>query len=82
MNIVDEIIKPYSINLTSENYDVLEDTGKYNKKEERIYKCHGHFSSVENALNKIAKLIVEVNKTYTIKEYIKELKEIKIKIEK
>lgn len=80
MKIIDEKIKPYSINLTSENYDVLEDTGKTDKNDNSIYKTHGHFSNVESALNKIARLIVEKEVVYTIEEYVNKLKETKIKL--
>lgn len=82
MKIIDEIIKPYSINLTSENYDVLEDTGRKDKDEKTIFKTHGHFSSAESALNKISKLLVETNKIYTVSEYVKELKETRINLSK
>ena len=82
MEIREENIKPYFIKLkTHGNYTVLEDKFKKNEKGEDIITEHGYFSSVESALNKIAKLLVEVDRIYTVKEYIKELKEVKIKIE-
>lgn len=80
MTITDEKIKPYLINLTSENYDVLEDTGKVNKEGQRVFKTHGHFSSVESALNKISKLLVETNKSYTVSEYVETLKQTRINL--
>lgn len=81
MKIIDEKIKPYSINLNSDNYDVIEDTGRLDKKEQIIYKTHGHYSSTEGALNKIVKLMVEKDESvYTIKEYIEALKLTKINI--
>ena len=79
MKIIDEKIKPYLIDVNNGNYDVLEDTFKTNKKGERIFKTHGHFSNTERALNKILKLIVEQdNNVYTIKGYIDELKKTKL----
>ena len=81
MKIVDKIIHPYLIDLTSENYDVLEDINKVNKEGVEVFKNHGHFSSVQNALQKVQKLLVEKDKTYTISEYLSEMQKLKIQIE-
>jgi hypothetical protein len=80
MKIQDNLIKPYSICLTSSNYDVLEHTNKLDKKGNEIIKSHGHYSSVESALNKVTKLIVEQDKVFTVSEYVKELKATRIKL--
>ena len=74
MEIQDEIIKPYKITFSNNNYDVIETLKKFDKDGNPTFKSHGHFSSVENALAKIVKLLVEVNKTYTVKQYIEEIK--------
>lgn len=79
MTIKDELIKPYFISKESGNYDVLEDTGKEDKKGNKITRLHGHFSTTEGALLKIAKLLVETDRVLTIKEYVEELKELKAK---
>lgn len=80
MRIVDEIIKPYEIHFKAHNYIVFEDTDRLNDKEEKIYITHGYFSNVKGALNKIQKLVVEVDKKYSIKQYIEELEKTKIEI--
>lgn len=77
MEIQDEIIKPYKITFSNNNYDVIETLKKLDKDGKATFKSHGHFSSVENALAKIVKLFVEVNKTYTVKQYIEEIKRVK-----
>jgi predicted DNA-binding WGR domain protein len=82
MKIEDELIKPYYIDSDGTNFDVMEDTGYVNKAGNTMKRNHGHFSSVESALNKIAKLMVEKkDSVYTIKGYVEALREIKIKIE-
>ena len=78
MQIVDELLLPYSIKKEGDNYDVVEELG-LDKKGKPKYKIFGHFSNVAGALLKIAKLQVEVDKVYTIKEYIEELNKVKSK---
>ncbi len=73
MKIVDEVMSPYEIHCDSNNYEVVEPTSRKDKAGNPVYKGHGYFTSVENALVKVTKLIVEVNKTYTISEYIEQI---------
>lgn len=81
MKIIDENIKPYLITHENGNYDVLEDMHKNDKKGNAVFKTHGHYSSTENALNRVVKLLVEKEeKVLTIRAYINELKQTKIKI--
>jgi len=81
MKIIDKKLHPFSIKLVSNDYDILEDTGRVDKNKNKIFRNHGHYSSTENALKKIQKLLVEVDATYTLKEYMDELKRVKIQIE-
>lgn len=81
MKITDKILAPYSIDYTSNNYDVISKTGNKNKQGEDIIKIHGHFSNVENALKKIQKLKVEIDIEYSLKDYLLKMKEVKIEIE-
>lgn len=77
MKIVDQKMSPYEIHCDSNNYEVVEPTSRTDKDGNPVYKGHGYFTSVEKALVKITKLIVEVDKTYTISEYIKQINNVK-----
>ena len=81
MRIEDTVLKPYFIELSSDNYNVIETTGKQDKKGNDIFKTHGHFSNVENALKKIVKLKVEVGIVYSLSQYLEALRLTKIQIE-
>jgi hypothetical protein len=76
MKIEDKLIKPYSILKESHSYDVVKDTGRKDKAGKIVYEYITHHSSVENALKKIVKLKAESKKTFTIKDYIAELKRV------
>lgn len=78
MRIEDPELFPYSIKKEGDNYDVVEEAGE-GKDGKKRYKTHGHFSNVSGALLKIARLKVETDKVYTIKQYIEELKAVKLK---
>lgn len=80
MKIVDKKISPYEIHMEAGNYTVVEPTERTDKKGEVIYKIHGNYSSVENCLVKITKLLVEKDILYTLKGYIETLKEVKSNI--
>ena len=73
MQIIDEKIKPYVVNVSSNGYALEEDTGK-NEKGEIKYRNHGYFSSLESCLWKIIKLKTESkNVTMNLKKYVKKL---------
>ncbi len=81
MKIQDTILDPYSIEKVTMSYDIIEDTGKVNIKGEKVTRTHGHFSNTESALLKICKLkLDEVDITYSLKEYVATLREIKDEI--
>jgi len=78
MIIADEITKPYWVEVDENNYKVQKEvTSKEGKT--RI-DTEGYFSSVSSAIYFIAKLKVKENNPIhpiTIKQYVKELNEIK-----
>jgi len=81
MKILDKVLDPYFIELSSDNYNVLEKTGKKDKKDQDVFRQFGHYTSVENALKKIQRLLVETDNVYSIKEYLKAMKGVKVQIE-
>lgn len=79
MIIEDPKIHPFFIKFDGMNYDVLEKTTKTSKDgdKQESSKLHGHYSSVEGALKRVCKLLVEKDRRLTISEYIEELTKIK-----
>lgn len=66
----------YLIEVDKWNYTLLERTGKFDKKENEVFKTHGYFQSVESALIHLAKIqVVSSNDKLKIAEYIRELKD-------
>lgn len=70
MRIEDSRLGKYEIRKEGLNYTVYENTGKVDKKGKELTKTHGYHSSVPRALNKIVKLMVEIDITYSLKEYL------------
>ena len=73
MEIKDKLLSPYSIKKTAHSYDVIEYTGTKDKKGFDVYKTYGHYTNVERALSKIVKLKTEVERTFSLDEYISRL---------
>ena len=67
----------YLIDVDKFNYTLLERTGRKDKHGNEIFKIHGHHSTLEYALQALARLrVVSENETLTLNGYIRELERI------
>ncbi len=81
MIIKDKSLGKYEIHHDGCSYTVCEKTNRVDKQGNDIFKSHAFCSSVENALRKVARLLIEKSDAqYTVSEYITELKNISEKI--
>lgn len=79
---------PFYIKADAMNVTLEEDTGrkttvnkgKPDEKEESIFKVHGYFATVEQALQKFVKIKVSKSKAKTIAALLKEMRELKAMI--
>ncbi len=82
MKIKDAKLGKYEIQHDGNNYNVIENTGKIDKKGIEITKNHAYCTSVGSAIKKIVKLQVEgENDTYDLSEYVKAIQHETEKIE-
>ena len=65
--------------LESDEYQFIlkEYTGNKDKQGRELYKTHGYFGKLEQALNKLVKMKIKESKSTTLKELLKEIKELK-----
>ena len=83
MKIIDSILEPYQIHKDSMSYTLVEPTGNTDKKGNELFKTHGYYSKLENAISRVVKLLTESKKeVFSLKEYLDELKELNGSIEK
>jgi hypothetical protein len=81
MKIIDEKIAPYEVHVDGTgNYAVVRELPNRNKKGEIAHVTEGYYTSVGNALNKIAKLLVEKEDILTIKEYMHAIRKVEVNI--
>ena len=77
MKIIDPVLHPYQIHVDNANFAVEQDTGNDDKYGTRMMINHGFFTSLENAVLKIAKQkLLSSKEECTIKEYIAEFNRI------
>jgi hypothetical protein len=69
--ISDPILRPYKIIVTQNSHNVVDEIRAEGAIADNPY---GYFTSLDNALLKIARLKTTKNKTYSLKEYIDEYK--------
>ena len=78
MKIIDKKIAPYEIHVdTVGNYTVVMEMPNKSNKGETVYTDKGYYTSMENALNKITKLMVEKEEVFTIKEYVDQITDVR-----
>ena len=79
MTIKDKEIAPYIIKVDENNYEVIHDTGRVDKKNNSVFTTKGYYSSMKSAVNKIIelKLINSSGEVCNLKQWVENYSNIK-----